>query len=94
MIIDILKEITDKDREYLKEMRNNCISKMDYDDPNRLGKSNAINKFLILEDELKKVRNQKQNAITYIVAELIEINKHQYATGSRRLKKVLKLLEE
>ena len=94
MITDILSEITDKDREYLEEMRNNCLNGMDYDDPNRLGKCNAINKFLILEDELRKIRTQKQNAITYIVKELITINKHQYASGSRRLKKILHILEE
>lgn len=45
-----------------------------------------------LQQENKQLKEEKQNVINYIVKELIEINKHQYAKGSRRLKKILELL--
>lgn len=45
-----------------------------------------------LQQENKQLKEEKQNVINYIVKELVEINKHQYAKGSRRLKKILELL--
>ena len=44
-----------------------------------------------LQQENKQLTEEKQNVINYIVKELVEINKHQYAKGSRRLKKILEI---
>lgn len=48
---------------------------------------------LVEKKEFDKILKCNQEAIVYIVRELIEINKHQYVAGSRRLKKVLATLQ-
>ena len=53
-----------------------------------------VDTIIQLQKENKQLKEEKQNVINYIVRELVEINKHQYAKGSRRLKKILELLDD
>lgn len=53
---------------------------------------NLKNKYENAVADYEYEKSKNQDAINYIIKELIEINKHQYAKGSRRLKKILDLL--
>jgi exonuclease VII small subunit len=48
---------------------------------------------VIYSSEADNLQNKIDKAIEYIETELKEINKHQYATGTRRLNKILQILE-
>lgn len=46
-----------------------------------------------LENKIKELKEQRSKAIEYINKELNKISNHQYAIGTKRLNKVLKILE-
>lgn len=94
MIGDILEEITEEDIKILQFVRNNVINARGCNDLRGLNISNAINKMLIVYEDYKALRLQREKLKGYLVNELIEINKHQYARGSQRLKKCLHILED
>lgn len=50
--------ITNEDIELLKEMKNNCLKTDVYNDEKRLLKANAITKFLMLQQENNKLKEQ------------------------------------
>lgn len=94
MIEDILEEITEDDIGLLEEIKNYPLTPLSCSGTKRFKMANTINKMLLVYEDYKELRKQRERIKSYIVNELIEINKHQYAGGSRRLKKILRMIQE
>ena len=61
--------ITNEDIELLKEMKNNCLKADVFNDEKRLLKANAITKFLLLQQENQKLKEQLDKATRVAISE-------------------------